>query len=150
MNSSEFVVGRGFSLLQTWYAQEFLLSRVAKESIVPGVNDVARLQDVCQRLNIAFVLLITPSKAAIYPEDIPMVWKQRYDASRPRAYEQLVELLNEKNIHYVDAHILTLAAKRDASVPVFPKGGIHWGQIAAHRAANALIDAFREQGKDLK
>ena len=146
--SANITVGNNDWLFENNYLQEYCLYRVTTNDLEPLVKDLQRMQEVCDRLNIAFALLVTPSKAAICPEAIPSEWMQRYDP-RPRAYDLFIPLLKQHGVRFIDGHALTLQAKANAPAPVFPKGGIHWGQYAALLTTNALIAELDAQGKSV-
>ena len=122
MKSAGLVVGEEDTLYEVGYVEEYCLRRTQTVALSPLAQDLKRLQDVCQRTGTAFVVVISPSKAAIYPESIPDFWMRRYD-SRPRAYEDFVASLRSEGIHYVDGHAITAEAKSRAPAPVFPRGG---------------------------
>lgn len=149
LSSIAISLGRDDFVFQDYYLQEYCLTRTSAEQLEPLVRDMRRLQDACEHFGVAFLLLITPSKAAIMPEYIPPAWLRRYDL-RPRAYHQLVPLLTKHGIHFVDGHALTAQAKAHAPAPIFPKGGIHWGEYGAWVTTNALVAALEAQGKSLK
>ena len=146
--SADIIVNKDGSLIQSVYLEEYCVTRVRMKDLEPLVLDLKRMQEVCEKLNIGFALLITPSKAAICPEAIAPEWIKRYDP-RPRAYDCLVPLLKKHGIRFVDGHELALRAKPTAPAPVFPKGGIHWGQFAASRVTNALAEELKAQGKSV-
>jgi len=132
-------------LFETAYLQEYCIDRVPKESMVSLVEDLKRFQAVCDQAGIKFAVLITPSKASIFPEYIPAEWKKRCDA-RPRAYDIFVPLLKSNGIRFVDGHELTAVAKANALTPIFPKGGTHWDHYGALVTTNGLLENLRNQG----
>lgn len=149
MKSAGLVVGKEGTLYEAGYVEEYCLRRTQTVPLSPLARDLKRLQEACQRTGTAFVVLISPSKAAIYPEYIPDSWMRRYDP-RPRAYEDLVASLRREGVHYVDGHAITAEAKSHAPAPVFPKGGTHWSQYAAWLTTNAMIASLQSQGRPLR
>ena len=147
--SSHITIGKTGSLFEDTYLQEYCLLRSTPAALEPVVMDIKRLQSACERLGIGFVMVVAPSKAAIYPEEVPSVWMRRYDPS-PRAYDVMAPLLKKHGIHYVDGHMLAQQIKDQAPVPVFPKGGIHWTSYAAWVTSNAIITRLQEQGMPLQ
>jgi hypothetical protein len=148
LRSATISVGRADWLYVTNYLREYCLLRPPRSQMVSLVNDLQALHRQCRNRGIALALVVTPSKASVYPEQFPPAWRSRYDA-RPRSYDHLAELLPSSGIPYVDGHALTMAAKNDSPAPVFPKGGIHWGAYAAWLASSALVETLRQQGKPL-
>lgn len=145
MKSASLAVGREDTLYEELYLEEYCFQRIDKDKLSPLVRNIKHLQDACERNGTGFVLLITPSKAAVDPQFIPSEWMRGYDP-KPRGYAELLPLLKDQGVHYVDGHALTVKAKSRAPAPVFPKGGIHWGQYAAWSTANALLALLHTQG----
>lgn len=143
------ILGKEDFLFLEAYLREYCFERPPLENLDSLAGNLRSLQDVCDRMGIAFVFLITPSKASVMPEYIPERWLQRYDP-RPRAYDQLLPLLEAHGVHFVDGHALSVEARGGAQSPVFPKGGIHWGSYAAWMSANAVVRGLIAQGKTLK
>jgi alginate O-acetyltransferase complex protein AlgJ len=139
------VVGPNYALTGTGYAREYCLLRGKPDGLVELAKQLRRLQDFCDMRGIAFALLLTPSKSAISPETLPAAWLRRF-RPEPRAYDQLLPLLRANGIRYVDGHRITAELKPHAPVPVFPLGGIHWGQPAALATANALLAVLASKG----
>jgi len=149
MSSTFVFVGKKDTLYEYIYLSEYCLDRRRKSELEPLVRDIRKLQDACARRGMGFTVLITPSKASIYPELIPGDWARRQDP-RPRAYEEFLPLLKEQGIHVVDGHAIMVAGMDKAPAPIFPKGGIHWGAYGAWLTANALIAELQSQGKALQ
>lgn len=90
-----------------------------------------RVQDGLTQRGIAFVLLIAPSKASVYPEYLPS-GLVRPDGLRPRtAYERMLPMLRSEGVHVVDGHAILMEQKSLAPHAVFPPGGVHWNRYAA-------------------
>lgn len=146
LRSSGTVFGSGDVLHQYDYLTEYHLTRTTPGALAPFVRDLRRLQDICDSRQIALVFLITPSKASIESASIPPEWQARHDP-RPRAYAQLLPLLAQHGVRVVDGHALTASFAPQATVPVFPKGGIHWSAEPALASTNAVLTSFATQGK---
>ena len=148
--SQTIVFGQHDILFGTGYLQEYFLQRASKSAFEPWVKDLRRLQDFCRSVGMGFVIVITPSKATIYPEDAPPAWQRRY-VSSPRAYDLLKVLFRENGIAFVDGVDLIKQEKlKGPPVPLFPKGGVHWNSRAAFITANAIHARFAEQNKPIR
>ena len=149
MKSTLVMVGKKGTLFEGLYWDEYVTARRRKEELEPLVRNIRQMQDLCHARGIGFALVITPSKASIYPGLLPAGWERSYDP-RPRAYEEFLPLLREQGIHFVDGHTIAVAARDSSSVPIFPKGGIHWGAFTAFLTTNALIAELQSQGQPLQ
>lgn len=147
--SANIHMGRNGSLFETAYLDEYNRTRVGPEALAPLVTEVKQFQEACEKRGVAFVLLITPSKAAIYPGDMPWLYRTQYD-SRPRAYDLFIPMLKEQGIHFVDGHAIAVEDKAQSPIPVFPRGGIHWNIGCAALTVNAVFDQLSAQGMSLR
>lgn len=84
-----------------------------------------RLQDGLQKRGKAFLFLISPSKAEIYPEYIPPRFTARIPGDAG-TYSRLIEALNTQGVRTIDGHTLFMDCKAHSPLLLFPPGGIHW------------------------
>ena len=103
------------------------------------VKEIAELQSLLARKGVTFLLLITPSKAAIYPEYIPSNLCDAGPSSK-RSYDDFVPLLDKHHVNYVDGHVITQQATRIDKPPLFCQGGLHWNYLGAFYTVRMLID----------
>ncbi|WP_337103804.1 alginate O-acetyltransferase AlgX-related protein [Paenibacillus sp. YIM B09110] len=143
--NSTIVEGKSNQLFESVYIHEFnhqtpLLDQSILENKVQKMKIV---QDEVTRLGKTFVFLITPSKAAVYPEFLP----SRSSSSEPRNYDLLLPLLEKYHINYIDGHRISMENKRDT--PIFPKGGIHWNLAGAFFTLQKLTEQINELSPSL-
>ena len=102
------------------------------------VSELRELSEFFTQRGQHFVYLITPSKAAYFPEYIP---DQFACASRPVRpdYMLATEMLKDAGISYVDGSKIVLDAKGVFPVDLFPRGGIHWNMLGAALATRELL-----------
>ena len=100
---------------------------------------------------IAFLLVIAPSKAEIYPDHLPEGADVAGRSGRRSNYQNMVERLRADGVNLVDAHELFLEWRREPGAPLlFAKGGTHWNQYGAARVVSRLMEELRGlTGKDL-
>jgi len=111
-------------------------------NVAPQVAHIASIQKQVQAAGKAFVLLVSPSKAAIYPETLPPPCKP---SAEPRAYDLLMPLLKQQGIHVVDGHALMKKAREDQPWPVFGRDGVHWNDVGAGIAVDAMLASLTER-----
>jgi alginate O-acetyltransferase complex protein AlgJ len=140
MNNQTIIIGKQGQLYEVDYINNYckLIHPMPQEIAEARVKDVAEIQDRLGQHGMAFVLLISPSKAAIYPEFIPDIFC-RSPKSTSRDYENFVPLLDQYKINYVDGHAITLAAKTREQAPVFSQGGTHWNYLGAYYTVERLL-----------
>ena len=140
MNNQTIIIGKQGQLYEVDYINNYckLIHPMPQEIAEARVKDIAEIQDRLGQHGMAFVLLISPSKAAIYPEFIPDIFC-RSPKSTSRDYENFVPLLDQYKINYVDGHAITLAAKTREQAPVFSQGGTHWNYLGAYYTVERLL-----------
>ena len=110
MNNQSIIIGKQSQLYEVGYINDYCkhVHPMPLEIAEAHVKEIAEIQDRLGRRGIAFVLLITPSKASIYPEFIPDIFCSS-PKSTSRDYENFVPLLDQYKINYVDGHTIALA-----------------------------------------
>lgn len=86
-----------------------------------------KLQDLLAEKGIEFIFLISPSKASIYPEYIPieMIMKTS-EKDKLTNYEKLIPFLKRAGVNHIDSHDMFIKLKKHSSYPLFSKSGVHW------------------------
>ena len=138
-------IGRDNVLFSDNTLVEHCVTRTPREALEPLVQKLGRFQEECRKRGIPFAFVITPSKATIFPEQIPSGWAGRSDP-RPRAYDELVALLKGNRISFIDGSAATSQSVAESPAPVFPRGGVHWGPYPAWKTTNLLLANLRGQG----
>jgi len=154
MSKEEIVHGRHGDLFQRWYVQVFdhdidLIQSREAEALVVMMKDLA---ERLKNLGSCFVFVITPSKASVYPEDIPDRYLRKLHRGdrRQSNYDILVPLLKEYDIPYVDGRQITFEHKDSLPVRAFPTTGTHWSRAIAFFSAAALLQTMsREAGREM-
>nr|WP_275901674.1 hypothetical protein [Paenibacillus sp. SYP-B3998] len=144
-------VGKDSQLYGSGYINEYLgiIPPLDTKILEEKVKDMKRVQDLLQKKGKTFLLLLTPSKAAMYPEHIPdrLISKK---TSISRNYERIIPLLNKYEIQYIDGHNITDTQKKSSGYDVFPQGGTHWNYLASYYTAKVLVEKLEQiTGKDL-
>jgi hypothetical protein len=111
-------------------------------NVAPQVDHIASIQRKVEAAGKTFVLLISPSKAAIYPETLPPPCKA---SAEPRAYDRLLPLLKARGIHTVDGHALMKRLRDEQPWVVFGRDGVHWNDVGAGAAVDAVLASLTER-----
>ena len=138
----EVVIGRDDELFEQVYIDEYCVrgATPAKE-IEAWSHDIRAIQDGVTRSGKGFVYLLSPSKAALYPEKLPLNACPSVVAARPDKVGPFVEALRMRNVTYVDGVALMARNRRAFPFPLFPRGGSHWGAVGAALALGEIARA---------
>ncbi len=102
--------------------------KITAEQAEERTQTLLRFQEQLARHHIAFLLIISPSKAHVYPEYMPRHYRAR---SKESAYDFTVSMLDKYGIHYLDAYKFFHDIKPKTPYRLFPKGGVHWSDYGA-------------------
>jgi alginate O-acetyltransferase complex protein AlgJ len=149
-SNSIITVGKNDVLFEKTYLEEYFVARNSLAALEPWIKQLRQLQDFCRSIGMGFAVVLAPSKAAVYPEEIPDAWRARSDP-RPRAAIIVRDLLQKNGIEWIDGNDLAQREKlKNPPAPVFPKGGIHWNRRAVFVTANEIQKRFIQQRKPVE
>ncbi len=138
------VVGRNQQLYEAHYVDEYCTGHTQRVFDFPPdqraewlVNSVAAIRDEFVRRNKPFAVLITPTKPAVYPEDLPA--QRCKGEAAGRLYHRVVPALQQRGIPLVDGAASTRAMKTQSETPVFNRYGTHWNLLGAYPASRDLL-----------
>jgi hypothetical protein len=147
------LVGRDRQLVQRSYLDEYCSRTLAQpdqlaDAAIPLLRDI---QAYYRDRGGLFLYVVTPSKVADLPEYFTHLMPC---LSTPQARAGLVPAfvarLRAAGIDVVDAATSTHARRGDDAVEPFPRGGVHWNDLAMARATQQIVDAINTQaGRDL-
>ena len=136
------VAGRHDVLYETDYLDEYCSRDIAAFRLV-AETWAAKLMEIQRSYaarNKIFLYLLTPSKAATEPDDMPLGWPCGASAQDRAGWRDAYRaILRDAGVNFVDAVATTEAAKGEYPFPPFPQGGIHFNSVAAARAVQELI-----------
>lgn len=150
----DIVVGAGDQLFETVYIDAFCdRTPLAANEIETWATRIAEIQNALLTRNIRFTYIMSPSKAAYYPEFLPTRLTCRAAPSKDRddlsPYRAMLDL---HGVHYVDGPRLLAERKGEfAQIGLFPRGGTHWNEIGAGLALHELTSLLetKQQGSPI-
>jgi alginate O-acetyltransferase complex protein AlgJ len=149
MSSEVIISGKHESLFALDYLADYghYIKPAPGEDAEALVVMMKYLSERLKQLGSCFVFLITPSKATLYPEDIPdrYLTNLKHGERRPTDYEILVSLLKEYGVPFVDGRQITLEHKGTLPESVFPKTGIHWTRAVAFFTVVDLLKTIEQE-----
>ena len=140
MYDQSIIIGKKKWLYELAYIQDYcrLLIPLHLDEAESLAKKLEELQRQLNKRRVKFLVLITPSKASLYPQYIPDVFiNKKTDANRD--YENLIPLFKKYEINYVDGHEITLKASSKTKHPLFCRGGTHWNYLGAFFTVEKLI-----------
>ena len=148
-------VGRQDTLFETDYLKEYFLERgVEPEGGYPQLpllmHRLQQIQQACRKNGTGFLVVISPSKAALCPELTPSGWSSRFDP-RPRFCSLLLDQLQKRGIATFDGRVPSLQSRSSPLGDIaFPKGGTHWGDVPAFLTASVCLEKLSQQGLPIR
>lgn len=143
MYDQSIIIGKEKQLYEVGYIRDYcgLTPPTPLTQAERRVKEMKEIQERLRERGVAFTLLITPSKAAIYPEYIPADFCDTPQTAS-RDYTQFLPLLDKYQINYIDGHALTSEAKQKEIPPLFCQGGTHWNYLGAYHTIKPLVEQF--------
>lgn len=141
INNGNLIVGKNRQLNTLSYISKYCnLKRTeySHSEFNQWVNELHELSEFFTRRGQHFIYLITPSKAAYFPEYIPNQFACASRLARPD-YMLATEMLRDAGIPYIDGSKIVLGAKSTFPVDLFPRGGIHWNMLGATLVTRELL-----------
>ncbi len=141
------VLGKNNWLYERPYINSYRgMDRVPRKELEKRIAQMKQLQDLLEKENIVFLFIISPSKATVYPEYLPQRYLRGYQHGILSNYDDVKELLDAYQVHYLDAHQYFVSQKNKAMYRLFLPGGTHWSHYGAYLFCLNIIDAIERQG----
>ena len=143
MDKEQIIIGRSGQLFADYDIKPYCNPHppIPLSLMESRVKEIADLQDLLARRGVTFLLLVTPSKAATYPEYIPSNLCHAGPFTN-RGYYDFVQLLDMYHLNYVNGHVITQQATQIEN-SLFRQGGIHWNYLGAYYTVRAVIDTLK-------
>ncbi len=138
------LIGRNGQLYEDIYIDEFCArdGGFDPSRLRAWASTLRDIQEMAQARGKSFVYLISPSKAARYPEDLPKFASCASRAtSMPDKLAPYRAALDESHVRYVDGPALIDAEKSRQPIALFPRGGSHWNSVGGALAMRELTRA---------
>ncbi|WP_404820253.1 alginate O-acetyltransferase AlgX-related protein [Lacrimispora sp. HJ-01] len=139
--------GKDGNLFGENFTNQSLVGTLDEEQVKNYAENLKLIQEELEARGKVFVYLITPSKAEIFPEDLPWNYKAAYNCLNETANirRTLIKDFDECNINYLDFTKLTLQLKNNGDYPVFYRTGIHWSQYATSQALMEMLNFIEDK-----
>lgn len=145
LSNRKLVLGKNDWLFERGYVTNFnKRDALPAELISKQLAEIKKLQDKLQSRGIVFTLVVSPSKADIYPEYLPDNWINNSLINDKTNYQKARLLLKKSGVNYIDAVDYFLRQKSSSPYTLFTKGGTHWSYYSACQVNNLLIKKFTQ------
>lgn len=124
---------------------KMVLSPATSRDFDLWIRDLKEIAAFFEKRGQTFVYLMTPSKAAYYPEDIPQEFRCASVETR-RDYHLAIAALQKSGLNYIDGSKAVLNAKGTYPAEMFPHTGTHWTLHAAALVSRKLIAKISQVG----
>lgn len=140
-NAPSVIFGRDKHLYERAYIDEYCgrAGEANAQVLADWAEKIRDIQDYATLHGKAFVYLITPSKAAVYPEYLPdnLVCPALLQGSTNKL-PPYRDALGTRRVPYIDGATLMAAERGRHGIELFPRGGTHWNALGASLAATRL------------
>lgn len=134
------VIGNNNNLFEKHYINDYFHTTGDKYiEINQLVQDLQFVQQELTERNKKVVVIITPSKADFFANDIPNKYRL-LKSDKKRNYDILLDNFVKYNINYFDSFSYLQSIKNSFEVPFFQRTGTHWNYVAAAISAEKLCN----------
>jgi hypothetical protein len=153
-NNNGILIGKDDYLFEPWYPEAYLSE--PPEDQLYAVYDkmliLTSLQETLKEMGKSLFVIITPSKASIYPEYLPDDYHKYVEMKKQGEYSQnfyeyFISQTRSIGLKYFDYHDVFLDIKRKGN-DVFSKGGTHWNGPAVIEYFNDFIKTVNLESKN--
>lgn len=144
-SSSQIVLGRNAFLYEKPYIDNFnRKDSVSDEALLEVTEKVAKLQEALRARGVPFLVVVSPNKASVYPENIPARFIRRSRELEPGNYERWMPMLAARGVNYLDGRDFMLKLKQSDKFPVYAASGTHWSYYAVCQFLTELSGRLSE------
>ncbi len=143
-DNKEIVVGRDNFLYEKMYPTALLTELTSQDraELEEKINKLTTLNKLLKERGVTLVVRMSPSKASIYPENLPPAYsrfiKMQQDGDYAQNwYQAFREIISKTDIPFYDGHTLMQKLKKEGEI-VFTKGGTHWSLSPMETYINGL------------
>lgn len=145
--STSTLVGKNNYLYQRLYVEDINnQNRVKEKRLVKRANRIKLLQDLARDQGKAFLLLISPSKTATYPDLVPNNQRSSNFKHEKRNINVMKREFDRLKVNYLDKGEFV----KDLPYPIYNRGGSHYTPLVACLVTEEIIRRVESQlGKNL-
>lgn len=157
ISNDDIVIGKDGHLFHKQYTDEYTgvtlkkkygTIEKAKIAAMENVQETLRLIDTLKQRNIPVLIVLAPSKTAIYPEYLPD--HIRDNASPFSLINYYASLYKQNGIPHIDFTPIFKEMKKNTSYPLYTRYGTHWDASTIPFVADTLLRKISEiSGFDL-
>lgn len=139
------ILGNDRQLFEEHYIDAFNKKNVQSASTLEKkAAALKKLQEKLAARNVKFLLLLSPSKATIYPEYIPEKYILRYAALKKDSYQIIMPMLKKNGVNVLDGRELFLEMKKNGTTHLYPSSGSHWSLYGGYLFGTKIIERMEQ------
>jgi len=140
-------IGKDNYLYEGGYIRDYMgINFIGETEITARLKKIKTIQEELEQDSITLIMAFAPGKASYFPEYFPA----RYDTSKKTLSNYLCysQKCEELKLNYVDFNSFFMEHKTRSNEPIFPKGGIHWGEYGVAIFLDSL-SKYVEQKREI-
>ena len=144
INHKRIVEGKDHNLflnnfIDGYYGNDF----IGYDKIHERVRELKAIQDTLTRLGKLFIVVFSPGKAYVYPENFPENLK--LPKTKISNYEALLQNMDSVGLRYIDFNPWFKQLKQTDKEPLWSTLGIHWSVYGSYLAGDSLVSFIEQQ-----
>jgi hypothetical protein len=139
-------IGRENYLFEGGYIRDYMgYNFIGEDKITAQLQKIKVIQEELKQDSISLFVAFAPGKASYFPGYFP----SKYDTEKKTIsnYLYYTQKCKELDLNYIDFNSMFMKHKTQSDVPIFPKGGIHWGEYAVAVSLDSLSRYLEEKRK---
>lgn len=145
----QIILGLNNQLIERSYLKS--ANRTIKENrskLVELVSQLKSFQKSLKKDGTDFILVISPSKAAFYPEAIPSWYKVAGASDRYDSLTFFTEELKKSEVNFIDGFSLLKNKEGELNQPMFAASGTHWNELGGCLVVSEILkESVKNSGK---
>lgn len=143
-NAKDVQIGKDNYLFEGGYIRDYMgYSFIGENKITEKVKRIQNIQNELKKDSINLIIVFAPGKASYFPEFFP----SQYDTTTKTLSNYLcyVKKCEELDVDFIDINSSFIQYKKKSKHPLFPKGGIHWGELGVSLAFDSITKYIEQK-----
>ena len=137
-------IGKENYLFEGGYIRDYMgYSFIGENEIAEKIGRLKEIQNKLKKDSINLIVVFAPGKASYFPEFFP----SQYDTAKRTLSNYLCYVKNceDLDVDFIDFNAYFINHKKNNKHPLFPKGGIHWGELGISLVFDSLTKYIEQK-----